>query len=73
LGALCGLEDNHRKINNVTNQNATFNIKNKTTLNVKGDVLLAGANLNSGGTVEGNKWLILWHQHSMNQHQLVCQ
>jgi hypothetical protein len=49
-----GLEDNHRKINNVTNQNATFNIKNKTTLNVKGDVLLAGANLNSGGTVEGN-------------------
>ncbi|WP_143243202.1 C80 family cysteine peptidase, partial [Bathymodiolus azoricus thioautotrophic gill symbiont] len=35
-------------------QNATFNIKNKTTLDVKGDVLLAGANLNSGGTVEGN-------------------
>ncbi|SSC10525.1 hemagglutinin repeat-containing protein, partial [thiotrophic endosymbiont of Bathymodiolus puteoserpentis (Logatchev)] len=49
-----GLEKNHKKINNVTNQNATFNIKNKTTLNVKGDVLLAGANLNSGGTVEGN-------------------
>jgi hypothetical protein len=33
---------------------SSFNIKNKTTLDVKGDVLLAGANLNSGGTVEGN-------------------